>query len=411
MTKAREALVGNSKADICVIGAGLTGLSAALHLAQLGRRVIVLEARRIAYGASGRNGGQLNSGQSLDQDVLERRIGVSDAKKLWLLAEEAKHLVKTLIARHKIDCHLRPGVARVGFKSRDTTKLYKYAELLREKYDYEQIETVDANAMRDLSPASVYHGGMVDWGAAHLHPLKFVVGLASVAEAAEAKIYELTTANSINASRPLEVITDNGKVLADFVILACNGYLGQLNQQVAKRVYPIHNYIIATAPLKDEAKQILTQDIAVFDTQFVVNYFRLSHDNRLLFGGGESSSDQQNPTIESLVRRPMKRIFPHLKRVIIDYAWGGKLAITRSRFPYFAQLAPNVFTASGYSGHGLGTATHAGMLMARAIAGDSASFDTMARFAPKPLPGGTNLSTPLLRLALCWYALRDRLGF
>ncbi len=161
--------------------------------------------------------------------MLRQRVGISDAMKLWPLAKDAKHLVKTLITQHNIDCHLRPGVARVGFKSRDITKLYKYAELFRDTYDYQSVETLNANAMRDLSPASIYRGGMMDWGAADLHPLRFALGLASVAEASGAKIYELTTANSIKANRPLEDTTDNGKVLADFVILACNGYLGQLN--------------------------------------------------------------------------------------------------------------------------------------------------------------------------------------
>jgi gamma-glutamylputrescine oxidase len=198
-------------------------------------------------------------------------------------------------------------------------------------------------------------------------------------------------------------------VTADHVILACNGYLGGLNGKVAARVMPINNFVVATEPLGDDADRVLTRDVGVADSRFVVNYFRLSRDRRLLFGGGESYG-YRFPDIEATVRKPMRQVFPHLADVRIDYAWGGTLAITMKRMPYLARVAPNILSASGYSGHGVGNATQAGQLMAQAVLGESDGFDTMAAVPAPAFPGGAALRSPLLALAMTWYALRDRLG-
>ena len=204
--------------------------------------------------------------------------------------------------------------------------------------------------------------------------------------------------------------TDAGHVTADHVILGCNGYLGGLNRKVAARVMPINNFIAATEPLGDGIKDVLPRDVAVADSRFVVNYFRLSHDGRLLFGGGESYGYKFPADIASTVRKPMSVIFPHLKDVRIDYAWGGTLGITMKRLPYLARVAPNILSASGYSGHGVGTATHAGYLMAKAVEGQTDGFDTMAAIPTLPFPGGAAFRNPLLVLAMTWYAMRDRLS-
>jgi gamma-glutamylputrescine oxidase len=206
------------------------------------------------------------------------------------------------------------------------------------------------------------------------------------------------------------VATDAGAVEADHLILACNGYLGGLDRKVAARVMPINNFIVATEPLGDDAVRVLTKDVAVADTKFVVNYFRLSHDKRLLFGGGESYGYRFPKDIRATVRKPMLEIFPHLQDVALEYAWGGTLAITLRRMPYLARLAPNILTASGYSGHGVGTATHAGQLMAEALRGEASGFDCMARVPAPAFPGGAALRSPLLVLAMTWFSLRDRLG-
>jgi gamma-glutamylputrescine oxidase len=404
------ALKGEQRADVCIVGGGYTGLSAALELAQAGRRVVLLEAQRVGFGASGRNGGQLGSGQRVDQKTLETMAGKGSARALWDLGEEAKALVKRLVAEHDIDCHLKPGVAWTGSTQGDVRELHDYAAHLQEKYAYDQIETLDADACHALCPSPDYKGGVLDIGAAHLHPLAFVFGLARAAASAGVAIYEQSRVERLDHGQQVKLKTDAGQVVADHVVLACNGYLSGLAPDVSARVMPINNFIVATEPLGARTKEVLTRDVAVADSRFVVNYFRLSHDGRLLFGGGESYGYRFPANIASVVRKPMQVVFPHLKDVRIDYAWGGTLGITMKRFPYVARVAPNVLSASGYSGHGVGTATHAGYLMARAIEGDSDGFDTMGCIPTPAFPGGGALRTPLLILAMTWYALRDRLG-
>jgi len=408
-------LKGEARADVCVVGGGYTGLSAALHLAEAGYSVRVLEAQRIGFGASGRNGGQLGSGQRMYQDDLEKLIGTDAASTLWQMGEEAKDLVKGLISKHDIECHYKPGVAWTAMNARDMAHMHDYAALLAERYGYDQITTMDADAMRGLCPSPAYHGGMLDMGAGHLHPLAYALGLSRAAMTAGAVIHEGTEVHgwergSGSNAHPITVKTGHGRVVADHLILACNGYLGTLDQKTAARVMPINNFIAATEPLGDQAARVLTKDIAVADSKFVVNYFRLSHDKRLLFGGGESYGYRFPRDIAAVVRKPMTQIFPHLRDVKIDYAWGGTLAITRKRMPYLARLAPGVLTASGYSGHGVGTATHAGKLMADVIAGHSAGFDAMAAVPAPVFPGAGGMRAPLLALAMSWFALRDRIG-
>ena len=402
-------LRGDAAADICVVGGGFTGLSAALHLAERGYSVALIEAHRVGFGASGRNGGQLGSGQRVEQTDLEKMVGEAEALKLWELAENAKDLVKQLISKHNIDCDLKPGIAHATFSASETAHEHAYVEHLQSRYGYDQITALSEEALRALCPSPRYKGGSLDMGAAHLHPLNYALGLARACENAGVTFYESTHVHHIEDGAKVTVRCDTGRVLADHVILAANGYLGGLNRRVAGRVMPINNFIAATEPLGEDAVRVLTKDIAVADSKFVVNYFRLSSDNRLLFGGGESYG-YKFPDIDKTVRKPMIDIYPHLKDIRFDYTWGGTLAITMKRLPYLARLAPNILSASGYSGHGVGTATQAGKLMADAIAGEATGFDTMARIPNTPFPGGAALRTPLLTLAMTWYALRDRLG-
>ncbi|MDF1801876.1 FAD-binding oxidoreductase [Thalassovita sp.] len=403
-------LKGANSADVCVIGAGYTGLSTALHLAEAGFDVVLLEAHRVGFGASGRNGGQLGSGQRQDQLALEKMVGRADARRLWDLGEEAKDVVKDLISRHNIDCQLKPGVAWTGFDKNDVQHLHDYAALMQRDYGYDQISTLSAEECTQICPSPAYKGGILDMGAAHLHPLNFALGLAQAAAKAGVRIHENTHVHQVDEGTPNVVRTDQGSVTANHVVLACNGYLGGLNRKVAARVMPINNFIVATEPLGERTKTVLTQDIAVADSKFVVNYFRLSHDGRLLFGGGESYGYKFPTDIAPKARKPMLEIFPQLQDVKIDYAWGGTLGITMKRLPYVARVGKSVLSASGYSGHGVGTATHAGMLMAKAIQGDAEGFDVMARLPVVPFPGGPSFRTPLLALAMTWYAMRDRLG-
>lgn len=403
-------LPGDVRADVCVVGAGYTGLSAALHLAQAGLDVVLVEAHRVGFGASGRNGGQLGSGQRMEQDGLETLMGEPEAAKLWQLGEDAKDLVKGLIAQHGIECALKPGVAHTGSTAREVREIHEYGAHLNTRYGYDQIEMLDGKACHTLCPSPDYKGGYLDHGAAHLHPLNYALGLARAAVAAGVRIHETTHVHDIEEGNPAVVQTDKGRITADHVVLACNGYLGGLNQRVAARVMPINNFIAATEPLGDDAARVLGRDVAVADSKFVVNYFRLSADKRLLFGGGESYGYRFPADIAATVRKPMAQIFPHLADIRVDYAWGGTLGITMKRMPFLARLAPNILSGSGYSGHGVGTATHAGQLMALAIQGETDGFDTMARVPAPSFPGGTALRSPLLVLAMTWFSLRDRLG-
>jgi len=405
----RPALQGDVRADVCVVGAGYTGLSAALHLAQAGLRVVVIEAHRAGFGASGRNGGQLGWGQRADQPALEKMVGMGAARDLWALGQEATALVKSLITEHDIDCYLRPGIAWTGESRSEVDELHAYAAHMSTHYDY-HMDALDAASLAAFCPSPAYKGGIMNWDAAHLHPLRYALGLARAAEAAGATVFERSAVNGITQGAQVRLHTASGTVTADSVILACNGYLGDLDRTVARRVMPINNFIAATAPLGDDAAQVLAQDIAVADSRFVVNYFRLSHDKRLLFGGGESYGYRFPADIAGTVRKQMVQIFPHLADVAIDYAWGGTLGITIKRLPYVSRVTANVLSASGYSGHGVGTATHAGKLMADAILGQSRGFNTMAAIPNQPFPGGSALRTPLLALAMTWYSLRDRLG-
>ncbi len=403
-------LRGEARADICVIGGGYTGLSAALHLARAGRSVVLLEAHRVGFGASGRNGGQVLTGQRRDQDTLEARFGRDHARQLWDLGLAAVSLVRDLIAEHRIDAAWRDGVAHADRTANGAAESQAYVDRLRRDYGYDKAEPLDRAGIRALVGSDIFHGGLVDWASGHIHPLRYALGLAKAAVDAGVTIHETSEVHHIRQRPTPQVRTGRGRVEADHVVLACNGYLGGLERQTAARVMPINNFIAATEPLGDRADDILAKDIAVADSRFVVNYWRLSEDRRLLFGGGESYGYRFPRDIAALVRKPMLEIYPQLADARIDYAWGGTLAITRSRLPDFSRPGPGLWNASGYSGQGVALATLAGKLIADAIAGDSAGFDVMARIRPRPFPGRGALRSPLLVLAMTYGRLRDRLG-
>ncbi len=402
-------LKGQHKADVCIVGGGYTGLSAALHLAQRGYDVVLLEAHRAGFGASGRNGGQVGSGQRQDQVWLEKTVGKENAHRLWSLAEEAKALVRSLITYHAMPVTFHPGIAHACRTEAEVRDAHAYAEKLHRDYGYTHLEPLDQAGIRRLIGSTAYKGGTIDRDAGHLHPLNYALGLAAAAAKAGVRIHEMSEVHRVEPGQNPVVRTSAGHVTCDTVILAGNGYLGQLNLQVAAKVMPINNFIIATEPLGDRAKDILAEPVAVDDSRFVVNYWRLSEDNRLLFGGGESYG-YRFPDILKTVSKPMLEVYPQLKDARIDYAWGGTLAITMNRMPCFTRPAKNVLSASGYSGHGIAMATLAGKLLAEATAAQSERFDLMASLPQPRFPGGVTLRSPLLVMAMTWYAMRDRLG-
>ena len=404
------ALQGAVRADVCVVGGGYTGLSAALHLAQRGLDVVLCEAHRVGFGASGRNGGQVGSGQRQDQDWLEATVGREHARRLWDLAEESKALVKSLIHDHAMPVTFHPGVATACYSQSEVRASHAYADKLRRDYGYGEIESLDQTAIRRLIGSQAHHGGKIDRGAGHVHPLNYAIGIAAAAAKAGARLHEGSEVLRIDhGTRPV-VHTAQGSVSCDHVILAGNGYLGGLDPKVAARVMPINNFIVATEPLGDRAREILAEPVAVADTKFVVNYWRLSEDSRLLFGGGESYGYRFPSDIVKTVLKPMLAIYPQLRGTHIDHAWGGTLAITMNRMPCFTRPAPNVLSASGYSGHGVALATLAGKILAEAVASQTERFDLMAQVPQTTFPGGAALRWPLLVLAMTWYSMRDRLG-
>jgi len=395
--------------DVCIIGAGYTGLSAGLYLADRGFDVLVLEAHRVGWGASGRNGGQLGSGQRVDQSDLEDRYGEKTAHQLWELGREAKSLVRDLIATHTMKCDYRPGILYADHRKRLVAESRAYVDKLQRDYGYGQIRFLDQQDLQETVETKAYFGGSLDTGAGHLHPLKFAIGLAAAAKQAGARIHEQTRVRTIEPSNTTRVICDQATVSAPHVLLACNGYLGDLDQSVSRRVMPLNNYIIATEPLAaDRAQTLIRKNIAVADSRNVVNYFRLSADNRLLFGGGENYGYKFPKDIKSFIRPHMLSIFPQLADVAIDYGWGGTLGITVNRMPHLQRLEHGVLSASGYSGHGVGMATLSGKLAGELICGTATRFDILASIPAPEFPGGPRWRQPLLALAMWYYALRDR---
>ena len=386
------------------MGGGYTGLSAALHLAGRGLNVVLLEAHQVGFGASGRNGGQVGSGQRQDQDWLEQAVGAQHARRLWDLAEEAKALVKSLAT-----APFHPGVATACYSEAEVRASHAYADKLRRDYGYTQTSSLDQPAIRRLIGSPAFKGGEVDWGAGHVHPLNYALDLATAALRTGARLHEGSEVLRIDHGPKPVVHTRQGQVTCTQVILAGNGYLGGLEPKVAARVMPINNFIVATEPLANP-QDLLSQNIAVADTKFVVNYWRLSEDNRLLFGGGETYGYRFPSDIVKTVTKPMLAVYPQLKGTHIDFSWGGTLAITTNRMPCFTRPQPNVLSASGYSGHGVAMATLAGKILAEAAATQTERFDLMASVPQMAFPGGAALRWPMLVLAMTWYSMRDRLG-
>jgi len=407
-------LQGDIRADVCVIGAGFTGLSSALHLAKRGYNVVLLEGQRVGFGASGRNGGQVGHGHNIDQLNLEKKLGKTDARMLWDIAQDSIKTTRDLAEKYAPDAMFTAGHAAAYFTQKEAEAGRKDQEHLAANYGFDQSEYLDRAATAEIIGTDQYAGMVLDMNGGHLHPLNLALGLARAAKNAGAQIFEGAFVTQIlegkTASEKSIVKTKTASVTADYVVLACNGYSNAANRKVGARVMPLNNYMVATAPLGDLAADILARNICVYDSKFVLNYYRLSHDNRLIFGGGESYGAKFPVNIAAKVRKPMEHLFPQLKGVKIDYAWGGTLGITTNRMPYFARVAPNILNASGYSGHGVALASLAGEIIAETINGQSARFDVMARVPTLPFPGGRTFARPIMTLAMFWFSLRDRIG-
>ncbi|MGL3820896.1 NAD(P)/FAD-dependent oxidoreductase [Sphingopyxis sp. R3-92] len=397
---------GEYACDVAVIGGGFTGLSAALACAERGFSVILVEAEEVGFGASGRNGGQLIPGLRWSASELETEFGNERAAALFDLCWRGNP-VKTRIAKHSIACDLKVGHLEAAWTPKDFDGMRREADYLTTRYGYEA--DVIAQAEMDAHIASpLYHGGIYDRQGGHFHPLNYAIGLATAAETAGVRILQGQRANWILDGDPGELFLGDATIEARYFIDATDSWIGDLEPDLGRYTVPIMNYNIATAPLAN-ADALLPSDAAVADSRFVLNYFRLSADKRLIFGGGERYSQTPPRDIAAFVRPFMAQVFPQIADAKIDYGWGGAVAVTMNRLPHIGRRG-NVFFAHGFSGHGAMVTTLAGELIAEAMAGTAERFDVLANLPSRPFPGGPWIRRPLATLGLLWYALRDRLG-
>lgn len=409
-TREYPALAGDCLADVCVIGGGFTGLSAALNLAEQGLTVVLLEAERIGYGASGRCGGLVGSGQRKDVLETEKMFGLERSRDLWNFAESAKEEIRARVEKHEIACDLQRGQLVGIHKKRYLGSSQELVDALTERYAYPHCNALNTEQVRAYVATDDFLEGLYDSEALNLHPLNYAIGLARAAAEAGVRIHEKSRVARYSQDDPSLVETNGGSVTASFVVLACNGYLQGLERRIASKIMPINNFMIATEPLGEQrARELIDGRFGVHDTRFIVDYFRLTDDHRLLFGGGENYRRGFPGDIAAFVRPYMLNLFPQLEDVAIDYAWGGTLAVTVNRLPHIGRVRPNVFFGQGYSGHGILIATLAGKVIAEAIAGTASRFDVLASLPIHTFPGGTLLRYPGMVLGMLYYTIRDRI--
>ena len=405
----RAPLHGQVRADVAVLGAGYTGLTAALALAEKGYKVTVLEAERVGWGASGRNGGQAIVGYGCEQDTLEALVGDADARLLFDFSRDGMHMLKQRITKHGIDCDWRDGHASVPIQPRQERALRNDIERMVQRYDY-PLEWWDRPRLQRELASERYLGAVYDAASGHLHPLAYAQGLAQAAEAAGVTIHEQSPVNQLERGPRAALITAHGRVDADFVVLAGNAWLRDIAPELETRMMPVGTYIGATQPLGAErAKALIRNDMAVADVNWALDYFRLSRDHRLLFGGQANYSALPPPGLRASMTRRMRRVFPQLADVEMEYVWGGYIDITRNRAPHWGRITPNVYFAQGFSGHGVASTGLAGEVIAAAIAGQAQRLDVFERIPHGVFPGGKVLRMPMLVAAMSWYKLRDLL--
>lgn len=404
-------LSGNASADICVVGGGIAGCSAALALAERGYQVVLLEAQHVGWGASGRNGGQVIFGLSADQANLEQWVGFEDARKIWDISLAGIALLQQRIARHRIDCHWVDGEMFAAIKPRQWRALQVWQDDLERKYDYRSTRLIERAELSELVASSRYVGALYDPLCGHLHPLRYTLGLAAAAAQAGVSIHEGSRVLRFERSAgKVQVHTANGSVSCRQLLLAGNAWLGGLVPVMQHKLMSIASYVIATEPLGEErAAALIRNNAAISDMNWILDYFRRSNDHRLLFGGRVNYSLLNFQGIEPATRRRMINVYPQLRDVRIDYAWGCLLDITMNRAPHFGRLDSDVYFLQGFSGHGVALAGIAGELVAEAIAGSAERFDVFGRIPHRDFPGGLLLRRPALALAMLWYRLRDLL--
>lgn len=405
----QPALTGKVHADVCILGAGITGLSTAIELAEAGYKVVVLEAQRIGWGASGRSGGQAIFGFGCDQSKITQAVGLQSSKRLFDWSIEGLDLIKSRCAQYGIDCDWRDIHAHVPIKPRHVTELKTWQRDLAENFNY-PLQWWEREQLQAVMPNERYLGALVDPRSGHLHPLKYTQGLAKAALALGVEIFEHSKVTQLVRGTKPVFKTANAEVSCDFAVLAGNAYVHGIAPELDDKIMPVGTYIGATEPLGIErAQALIKNDMAVADVNWALDYFRLSADNRLLFGGRASYSTLPPPNLSGTMQHRMTRVFPALAGAKMDYVWGGFVDISLNRAPHWGRLSSNVYFAQGFSGHGIAATGLAGRIISEAIKGQAQRLDVFAQIKHQNFPGGRAFRTPMLVAAMAWFKLRDAL--
>jgi len=401
-------LQGHRRCDVCIVGGGYTGLHTALRLAKRGFRVIVLEAARVGFGSSGRNGGQISAGYACDMAAFRRSLGAAAAQDIWSLAAEATVGLRDLIATHGIPCDYTPGHMEVAVLARRVGALRDWQETAARDYGYTSHEFIDRAELRRYVGSARYQAGLYDARGGHVHPLKLALGLARACADAGVEICEQSGVTGWREGARVHARTAHGEVEVDYLVLAAGTGIDDLDPALSRKILPVGTYIIATEPLPGAvADRLIPSRAAVSDTQFILDYFRLSADNRLLFGGGVSYTGAPRTDITAHLRHRMVRVFPELREARIAYTWGGYIDVSRSRMPMIGRCGKAVLYAMGYAGAGLVPTYVAGQIISDAIAGTAERLDLFSALRHRDFPGGRHLRGPLTALAMTYFRLRD----
>ncbi|PTY38406.1 FAD-dependent oxidoreductase [Saccharospirillum sp. MSK14-1] len=401
-------LTESIQADVCVVGGGFSGVNTALELAERGYNVVLLEAHRIGWGASGRNGGQLVRGIGHGLAPFRKALGDSGMAEVEAMGSEALAIVAQRIERYGIDCDLRWGYADVANRPRHWRELQADVEALKKTSLGDQFELVPPERLGEVVGSDRYLGGVVDHGSGHLHPLNLVTGEARAAADLGVRIFERSAVTEMVEGEPVRIKTELGEVTAQRLVLCGNAYVAGLNKTLAGKVLPAGSYVMATEPLDDAtAKRVLPGNHAVCDMNVALDYYRLSADNRLLFGGLCNYSGRDPHSIEAVLKPHLERVFPYLKDVRIDYQWGGMIGIGANRFPQVGRLQPNIYYAQAYSGHGVNVTHLAARVIAESIHAESGRLDLLEKVKHITFPGGPRFRSPLLALGMLYHRLKD----
>ena len=407
----RPELQGDHEIDVCIVGAGYSGLSTGLHLAEKGYKVAIIEGARVGWGASGRNGGQIVNGLNASLQTIKRRYGQDTATFVAGLVQEGGKIIRERVRTYDIKCDLKEKNIFTGLTPAHMRELEERQKLWQ-SYGIDNQEMLDKDQLRAHINSDLYEGGLIDHSGGHMHPLNLALGEAAAFEKNGGTIYEMSSVTDVDHDAPRPVVrTAKGTMTCKTLVLCGNAYLGHVVPTLTPRVMPVSTQVMATEPLSEaQAHALLPTDACVEDIRYILDYYRLSGDKRMLFGGGTVYGGADPRDIKAKLKRNMDKVFPQLKDVKIDYAWSGNFALSFSRVPQMGRIGDNTYFAHGYSGHGH-TGSHTfGRILSEAIDGDLTRFDVFANVPWFPFPGGRMLRVPYSVMGSWWYGLRDRLG-